>query len=379
MSCTQMRNGFNHSFLLRLLINPDYRLRLVRHALLWTTALFLIYRGFRFLASSIPSTSPDDIESYSLLSTLIFGGLTMGAYWVITTLTYRFILARFLPGRFAVGILLVHIGTALLVYGHFRMFIRLLGLPRLPRFYTLYADHISQLPGWQAPFDSVIVWFFSFSLFYNYLIYAVGIKVFKDLFTLQLRQTEWEKENLRLEFDFLKTQINPHFLFNTLNNIYSFSIRSPQRVSDTILKLADLMRYALYETSDDFVPLQKEITFLTSYVDLQRIRHNEDVSIQFEIQGHPGAKVIPPLLLIVFVENAFKHGVQSSAKASWVHIRLAILVDTLTMQIDNSIPSRSVSASGGLGLGNVRKRLDFFTTININYLFKTRQTYFRSC
>lgn len=355
-----MLGKIDNSLFLRLMVNPDYYHRLVRHTLLWSTALFLIYRGFRFLATSIPSSSPDDIRLYTVLSSLFFGGLTIGAYWVITTLTYRFILTQFQPGRFALGILSVHIITATLVFGHFIVFTRSIGLNHLPRFYTLYSDHITQLRVWQAPFDSVIVWFFSFSLFYNYLIYAVGLKVFKDLFTLQLRQNELEKENLRLEFDFLKAQINPHFLLNTLNNIYSFSIQSPHRVADTILKLADLMRYALYETNDDFVPLQKELTFLTSYVDLQRIRHNEDVRIQFDVNGHPGTKVIPPLLLIVFVENAFKHGIQSSAQASWIQIQLNILSDTLFMQIDNSLPPKNAHTSGGIGLRNVRKRLDFF-------------------
>ncbi|MVM36831.1 hypothetical protein GO730_02675 [Spirosoma sp. HMF3257] len=212
----------------------------------------------------------------------------------------------------------------------------------------------------EGPFDNIVVWLFSFSLFYNYLLYAIGLKVFKDLFTVQLRSMELEKDNLRLEFDFLKSQINPHFLFNTLNNIYSFSIRSPEKVTNSILKLSDLMRYTLYETNDDHVLLTKEIAFLTSYVDLQRIRHDDHVTIQFTITGQPTSQVIPPLLLIVFIENAFKHGIQSTAQASWVDIQLIIQPQTISLSVDNSIPDNKANSQSGIGLRNVRKRLAHF-------------------
>lgn len=347
-------------FFLQLLVGSSLRWRFIRYGILWTTVFLLIYRGFRFLANTMSQPTVDNIKIYTCLSTLLFGCLTLSAFGIVTILTNRFIIQRFKIGLFTLSLLLIHGITAEVVLWHFRVFTRWLALPKLPRFYTTYADHIAQLKFWQAPFDGVIVWFFSFSLFYNYLIYAVGLKVFKDLFVSVHRRNELEKENLRLEFDFLKAQINPHFLFNTLNNIYSFSIKSPDRVAGTVLKLADLMRYSLYETNEEFVPLSNELSYIANYVDLQRIRHEDNVQISFSVEGQPASQVISPLLLIVFVENAFKHGIQASAQASRVEIRLVITDQKLTMHVENSVPPKRLSGIGGIGLRNVRKRLEYF-------------------
>lgn len=347
-------------FFFQLLVNPSNSFRFIRYGLLWLTSLLLIYRGFHYLSSSISKPTPLTVGQYSIASTLFFGGLTIAAYSVITILIHRNLLLRFNLNRFLLGLLFVHLVASELVLLHFHLFYAFFSLDSLPRFYTAYSSHIRQMAFWMAPFDPIIVWLFSFSLFYNYLLYAVALKVFKDLFTVQLHNMELEKDNLRLEFDFLKAQINPHFLFNTLNNIYSFSIRSPEKVTHSILKLSDLMRYTLYETNDDQVLLTKEIAFLTSYVDLQRIRHDDHVSIQFTIKGQPTSQVIPPLLFIVFIENAFKHGIQATTQASWVDIQLIIEPHFISLSVDNSVPEVSTSTQPGIGLRNVQKRLALF-------------------
>lgn len=347
------------SFFNKLLIDASWKMRLIRHALLWTTALLLIYQGFYYIANTIPEHTSKNVIRYSLLSTALFGGLTIVAYWLITTLTRQFILLRFRIDLFLLALFGIHIITAEVVFVHFGLFIQTLSLDRLPRLYRNSAEHVAQLTFWQAPFDPTIVWLFSFSLFYNYLLYAVGLKIFKDFFTIQFRQTELEKENLRLEFDFLKAQVNPHFLFNTLNNIYSFAVLAPDKVADPILKLADLMRYTLYETSEEWVHLTKEVAFLRSYIDLQRIRHDDHVVIHFKVIGQPTTQLIPPLLLITFVENAFKHGIQVSAKASWVDVYLQVDPNSLTLQVDNSVPSFALPSTPGIGLRNAQKRLAF--------------------
>ncbi|GAB2558399.1 sensor histidine kinase [Spirosoma areae] len=346
-------------FFLRILISPEFPYRLVRYSLLWVTALLLIYRGFHFLATTIPAPSEQVILRYSLLSTGLFGGLTIGAYALIVGLTHRYILDRFQLGWFLLSIFGVHLVASELVFAHFNLFYTLFSLNHLPRFYTTNREHILNLTVWQPPFDSTVVWLFSFSLFYNYLLYAVSLKVFKDLFGLRLQKTELEKENLRLEFDFLKAQINPHFLFNTLNNLYSFSIRSPEKVADPLLKLADLMRYTLYETGTEKVLLTNELAFLTSYIELERIRHDKGVGIRFTVTGQPTGQLIPPLLLIVFVENAFKHGIQATARTSWVDIELLIHPASLILQVANSVPARSSTTPAGIGLNNVQKRLAY--------------------
>lgn len=352
METTLDRNPF-----FQLLTNPALPYRLARHSLLWSTALFLIYRGFEYIAIPIQNATAQRV--YTNLSTIFFGGLTVGGYLLITWLTRRYILIRFRFGLFILSLFLVHVVTTILVRWHFVLFTSYLTLPNLPRIYKNYADYIARLSIWEVPFDSIIVWLFSFSLFYNYLLYAVGFKVFKDLFTLKIKQAQLEQENLLLEFNFLKAQISPHFLFNTLNNIYSFSIKSPDKVADTILKLADLMRYSLYETEAERVLLAKELAFLDSYIQLQRIRHEVGVEIMYTVQGQPGSLMIPPLLLIIFIENAFKHGLQASTQQGWIRIALVIEGETLLFRTENNLPTRKSEGVGGIGLKNVRKRLDY--------------------
>ncbi len=279
---------------------------------------------------------------------------------IITWLTRHYILLRFRFGLFVGSLMLVHLVISALVRWHFLFFTRFLTLPKLPRAYSLHADHVAQLSFWQVPVDGVIVGLFAFSLCYNYLLYVVGFKVFKDLFSLRIMQAKLEKENLQLEVDFLKAQINPHFLFNTLNNIYSFSIKSPDKVPGTILKLADLMRYSLYETGAEFVSLAKELSFLASYVQLQRIRHEMSVKLTYAVQGQAGELTIPPFVLIVFVENAFKHGLQASAQGGWVRIGVTIEGQSLRVRVENNLPAQPTPTVGGIGLKNVRRRLDFY-------------------
>ncbi|MBU1822650.1 MAG: sensor histidine kinase [Bacteroidetes bacterium] len=233
-------------------------------------------------------------------------------------------------------------------------------MPRLPVVYRNFADHVMGLAVWQLPFDSVLVLIFCFSMVYTYLIYALSVKLFKDLVVQRTRGAHLEKENIQLEFDFLKAQVNPHFLFNTLNNIYSFSIQAPDRVPGTLLKLADLMRYTLYQTEAPLVPLSQELSFLRSYVELQRIRHEDDTPLSFEVHGTPGTLTIAPLLLIVFVENAFKHGPQASAQRGWVRIRATVENGQLRFEVSNSThaPAEQTEERGGVGLTNAQRRLN---------------------
>lgn len=358
--------NINERTLYRLLTSSNRRLRLLRNLLLWLIIGYVIFSGFLFLSRTIPAYSAETVRHYTFWSTLFFGTLTVLCYYLITYLSYRFILIQFRIGRFLLWMAVIHITASLLIFAHFRLFIDLFGENSLPRFYATYRQYFQTLPLWQVPFDYAVVWIFAFSFFYNYLLYAVGFKVFKDLFTLRAKQNELEKENIKLEFEFLKSQVNPHFLFNTLNNIYSFSLASPDKVPDTILKLADLMRYSLYETNEEYVSLQKEINFLTSYIELERVRHDDDVRIEFTVRGKADQKKVPPLLFILFVENAFKHGIQSSAQSSWVEVELDISSREIVFEVRNSIPTNRRYQTGGLGLKNVRKRLDYFYPDNYN-------------
>ncbi len=166
-----------------------------------------------------------------------------------------------------------------------------------------------------------------------------------------------ENANLNAEVTFLKSQINPHFLFNTLNGIYSQAHAKSENTEHSILKLSDLLRYILYESGEDKVELSKDIQYLNNYIDLQKIRLSSKVKIDYQVNGETSGKRIAPLLLITFVENAFKHGI-SYINSSTITIHIRIFEQTLTMLVSNPVIEPSSFVHGGLGLKNVTRRLD---------------------
>lgn len=168
-----------------------------------------------------------------------------------------------------------------------------------------------------------------------------------------------QKDNLSLELSALKAQVNPHFLFNTLNNIYSLSLQKSDKTPDIILKLGNMMRYVLYECNSEKVPVQKEIQFINDYIELEKIRH-EDLQIELDLSGNPGESEIAPLLLIPFIENSFKHGVNKQVDNAFVKVNLNVTNGLLKMNIENSTPNTGqVNGSfKGIGLENVKKRMN---------------------
>jgi len=354
-----MNSSIDNIFL-RLLVSSKIQARTFRHMLLWTTTVGLIFIGFWFMSQKIASPSFESKLYYSVASTLFFGAMTVAAYLFITKVTHLYILKSFKAGRFFMLMVAVHVLSTFFVMLYFQLFIQAFSLKNLPVSYQYYGEHIDSVPLYLVPVDGVIVWLFSFSLYYNYLLYAVGLKVFKDLFAMKIDKTELEQENLKLEYSFLKAQVNPHFLFNTLNNIYSFSVISPSKVGEMILKLADLMRYSLYETNEEFVSLHKELQFLESYMTLQRVRHEQNAEIIYKLQGEPGNQKITPMLLVTFLENAFKHGLQSQVGTNWMSVSLEIQDNVLMFNIANNTSDIPERTEGGLGLKNVKKRLDHY-------------------
>jgi len=171
---------------------------------------------------------------------------------------------------------------------------------------------------------------------------------------------ELENQKLQAELSFLKLQVNPHFLFNALNNIYSLSVmEKSNKTGQSIMKLSELMRYVLYEKEDteNRVSLDKEIRHINSYIDLEKLRHPGDVYINFSIEGDTNGKRIVPLLLFPLIENACKHGILTNAQKP-VDINLKVTDHQLNFSIENSINSYQKDEVGGIGLPNVHKRLD---------------------
>lgn len=195
-------------------------------------------------------------------------------------------------------------------------------------------------------------------------ILAFGISTFVRLtgqwMSSERHKQDLENEKLMSELGFLKSQINPHFLFNTLNNICSLARKKSDETENALIKLSEIMRYMIDESKEDKVLLSKEIEYLNNYIELQRLRLSGKVKIVFTIIGDPTAKMIDPLLLIPFVENAFKHGI-SYREEPLISISLKIRDDTLNFQIENTVfrsNGESLPDEPGIGLRNVRRRLD---------------------
>jgi two-component system LytT family sensor kinase len=166
-----------------------------------------------------------------------------------------------------------------------------------------------------------------------------------------------ENAHLNAEVNFLKSQINPHFLFNTLNSIYSQAHQKSEHTEYSILKLSELLRYMLYESGESKVPLERDILYLNNYIDLQRMRVSKKVMVQYNVEGELEGNTIAPLLLITFIENAFKHGI-SYTKASVINIDIKIFEKTLTLLVSNPVTESNSFTNGGVGLKNVARRLE---------------------
>lgn len=188
---------------------------------------------------------------------------------------------------------------------------------------------------------------------------SVAIKMTGGWYQVESARKELEKSRAEAELQNLKSQLNPHFLFNTLNNIYSLIAFSPEKAQEAVHDLSRLLRYVLYESSQPMVPLEKELDFIRNYVELMRIRLPENIELKTDIKENASNILIAPLLFISLIENAFKHGV-SNSRPSFIHIKVGQIEDTVYCSIRNSyFPKDEQDKSGsGIGLVNLRKRLE---------------------
>ncbi|GBL35591.1 uncharacterized sensor-like histidine kinase SE_0166 [Filimonas sp.] len=189
-------------------------------------------------------------------------------------------------------------------------------------------------------------------------LYLIGIFITLYLrIKMNLEAIEVEKNNA--EISYLKSQINPHFLFNTFNSIYSLAIKeNAERTANGMLKLSGMMRYVVSESSSDFVPLEKELTYINNFIELQKLRLDKGVKLNYELDGSFEDKRIAPLLLIPFIENAFKHGVNPDEDSSII-IRIIIDEDKLHLFVENNkvTTHHEMNEKMGFGIGNTRNRL----------------------
>ena len=202
-------------------------------------------------------------------------------------------------------------------------------------------------------------WYFVSTIFTSliFIFLSLVLQFTTDWFINERVQRDLENQRLTAELAFLKSQINPHFLFNSLNSIYSLAYQRSETTPGAILKLSEIMRYMLYECNDNKVDLAKELQYLQSYIDLQKIRFGKKVYVDFEIHGEITNQRIAPLLLIAFIENAFKHGVANNP-ASPIKLMITVNEARLTFYMQNKKHMLNRDAAGGIGLNNVKRRLN---------------------
>ena len=192
-----------------------------------------------------------------------------------------------------------------------------------------------------------------------FLVIFVGMLRFaKDWFEFEARKKEVENEKLIAELNFLKAQINPHFLFNTLNNLYYLAFTQSPNTTEVIEKLSQMMRYMIYDSNHPLVPIAKEIEYMQNYISLERLRLNNSIPIDFEIRGNIEGARIAPLIFITFIENAFKHGVSNNQPGAWVKISVVMDGKQCTYRVENSKLTPAGEEKSGIGLQNVGRRLD---------------------
>jgi len=189
---------------------------------------------------------------------------------------------------------------------------------------------------------------------------AFAVKIVKKWLEQQKEKHEMEKRNLQTELNLLKTQLHPHFLFNTMNNLYALSLEKSAKTSEGIAKIAALLRTVLYECSEIEINLEKEIDLINNYIALEKLRYGKHLNIQFQVTGPVQNKKIAPMMFFTFVENSFKHGSHNLRGESFVRINLKTTDTKIEFETENSISANQENKKreGGIGLKNVQKRLD---------------------
>lgn len=285
-------------------------------------------------------------EEVGFLETLYRSGIHVGFNMLVAYLNYFLLLPRFLENK--------KLGRYLLEF-----FIPFAILMTLRVYLQRYAvdGYTHQVKYFYS--NTFIVQATATSLFVT--IFVGMLRFAKDWFEFESKRKEVENARLAAELNFLKAQINPHFLFNTLNNIYYLAYSKSENTTEVIAKLSQMMRYMIYEGSQAEVLLSKELEYMQSYISLERLRLNNQLPIDFEIQGQTAGLKIAPFILIPFLENAFKHGVHSNSTNSWIRLSLHLVGKQCTFRVSNSkqpAPAVEGESKSGIGLQNVKRRLE---------------------
>ena len=338
----------------------NWQFRFRRHLLFWVA--WCIYLAVTYLIPTnwIPgwnfSAPLSHIEHYGvvlavlriLLAAVL---LTVVHMWLVYGIIY-YILPRYLSKNknhlVTTALLLLHV--CIVAFINYFNFI-------LSMYMSTRAGYFDAMPRMEFILP---VW--SRQILFNYptvIGFALTIKLLKNWYTRQKETEQLTREKFKAELQILKSQVHPHFLFNTLNNIYSLILNGSPEAPQMIKTLSGLLRYIIYDCDRPFVPLEQEIKMIRDYMSLERIRYGENFNMSVQVRGNPGNKMIGSLLLIPFVENSFKHGASQMLTHPWVNLDILMEGDTLLFKLSNSksgLDGENINRNG-IGLNNVQKRL----------------------
>lgn len=314
--------------------------RIALHLLFWLTAMGVAYLFYARLLQS------GKAALFVLLYTL---PVYLAAVYVTTGIT---IPRALLPRRY--GRVFFYVSYTVLGVFFVEMILSLL--------LVLDAVPVPRLEGYEPPRNAVDIFVLSTGVYVVTLMASV-LSLLRHWYAADRRAQRLRQERLTAELAMLRSQVHPHFLFNTLNNLYALTMQKSDRAPEVVLKLSELLDYMLYESRADTVPVEREATLLTHYLDLERMRHGSGVRIDWRSDLQVPQRIVP-LLLLPLVENCFKHGVGKSGGGAWVEVALSSTSSDIHFTARNSLPADTAAQeaadrndSGGIGLRNVRERL----------------------
>jgi len=318
-------------------------MRSVRHIAFWTTR-YLFLLSSTFISGFLLDDKPNYNVSLPILMELGY------------ELLYTYVMAYVILPRFLLRKKYIAFFTISLLY------------MLLLQYFGDTIDRIAQYFKHWTPSDTPVPFLTRWSFFWGYIGYGPPsvCAVFLVIRMLKLYHKKMEekevllRENANAESQLLKARVHPHFLFNTLNNIYSYTYDRPADAARLAESLSGTMHYMIRDCEASLVPLEKELKMITDYIQLEKVRYGHRLAVVADIQGSPDHKMIAPLLMIPFIENSFKHGASQMMEGSWIKMHIFIDDAMLQMEVSNNKPFHTAThhEKGGIGLKTVRKRLE---------------------
>jgi hypothetical protein len=317
------------------------RRRWLAHLIFWALVLLVNVSASKYADGKTATYGFEFLSDFFYMIPEILAAYLV-TYWVVPKLIYR---RKYFAGVLA----FLLIGYLASVLG--RIFIVKVDEPLAgiaPKAFETYGALLTNIPK--------LLYVYFFQIFSTVFLFLC-LKTLKDQVLIRQRALVLEKEKAETELKLLKAQLNPHFLFNTLNNIYSLSFRAPERTSASIARLADILDHILYRANERFVPLGGEVELIRNYIELEKLRYDSRLTVNLFIEGDHDA-VVAPLILLSLVENAFKHGASNDAGEPVIEIFLRVYEGVLRFEVSNTLGGAGMAdGKERIGLNNLQRQL----------------------